>query len=64
MVLSPAGVRALEHYQEMTDTVERLHNRLDSIVAECRNETSGAEEDRARDAVLATIIALAEGRAP
>jgi len=37
--------------------------RLEKIIAECRNETSGAEEDRGRDTLLAHIIDIAEGNA-
>lgn len=37
--------------------------RLEKIIAECRNETSGAEEDRTRDTLLAHIIGIAEGNA-
>lgn len=44
--------------------ITELERRLHRIIAECHNETSGAEEDRGRDTVLATIIRIAIGAEP
>jgi len=39
-----------------------LEQRLVKIAEECRDNISGAEEDRSRDTLLTEIIAIAEGR--
>lgn len=50
--------------QAAVTVVAALGERLSRIIIECHNETSGAEEDKHRDTILAHIINIAEGRAP
>jgi hypothetical protein len=47
--------------EEAVAVVTALSERLSRIIAECRNNISGAEEDRSRDTLLTEIIRIAEG---
>lgn len=42
-------------------SVKIADGRLDRIITECRNNISGADEDKSRDMLLTEIIRIAEG---